>query len=98
MAFNTISGILVGADLSRPPPIYRPSWISRYPPIFFKIIIGLLPWLDYHKGGSTVGTGLAPSSKIRLAPSSHIELAPSSKVLLKGTHLECLLSLNRYNY
>ena len=22
---------LVGADLSRPPPIYRPRWIFRYP-------------------------------------------------------------------
>ena len=38
MAFNKITGNFVWADLSRPSPMYRPSWISRYPPILLNFI------------------------------------------------------------
>ncbi len=31
MPFDTFIRHSVGADLSRPAPIYRPRWISRYP-------------------------------------------------------------------
>ncbi len=30
----TINKLIVGADLSRPSPIYRPPWILRYPDYF----------------------------------------------------------------
>jgi hypothetical protein len=36
IAFNTIRGISVGADLSRPPPIYRPSVAFTISPSFAK--------------------------------------------------------------
>jgi len=36
MALNNIYEIFVGADLSRTPQMYRPSWISRYPPYCVK--------------------------------------------------------------
>jgi len=31
MQINQLIQTLVGADLSRPSPIYRPRWIFRYP-------------------------------------------------------------------
>ena len=35
MWINKITQTLVGADVSRTPPMYRPSpWLSRYPPLF----------------------------------------------------------------
>ena len=39
-AFNTISGITVGADLSCPPPIYRPPvGFHDIPPIFSSALL-----------------------------------------------------------
>ncbi len=36
MLFNMFIRSSVGADLSGPPPIYRPRWMFRYPDYFVK--------------------------------------------------------------
>ena len=46
MLFHELIRTAVGADLSRPPPIYRPRWLSRYLDYFVQC--HHRPSLDFH--------------------------------------------------